>query len=69
MTEVRVSPKYQVVIPREVREKVLIKSGQKVMLVAKQGVVFIVPHIPVKKLKGTLKGIPASGFREKRDRI
>lgn len=69
MTEVRVSPKYQVVIPREVREKVLIKSGQKVTMVAKQGVVFIVPHVSVKKLKGTLKGISATGFREKKDRI
>lgn len=68
MTETTVSTKFQVVIPREVRDQIPIKSGQKVTMIAKKGVIYIIPRMPLKKLKGALRGIPTRGFREKTDR-
>ena len=69
MTLSTVSPKYQVVIPKEIRRQLSIKSGQKVTVVAKNGVIYIVPSIPLKQLKGSLRGIPLEGFRDKKDRL
>lgn len=69
MTRTTVSPKFQVVIPKEVREQIPIKSGQRVTMVAKNGVIYIVPRIPLKKLRGSLRGLPTRRFREKKDRL
>ena len=69
MTFATISPKYQVVIPREVRRQVPIRSGQKVTVVAKNGLIYIVPSFPMKKLKGQLKHVSLEGFRDKKDRI
>lgn len=69
MTATTVSPKFQVVIPKEVREQIPIKSGQRVTMVAKNGLIYILPDIPMKDLKGTLRGLPLHGFREKKDRL
>jgi AbrB family looped-hinge helix DNA binding protein len=69
VTEAKVSPKYQVVIPKEIRDQMHIKSGQKVRMLAKAGVIYMVPEVSLRALKGTLKGVPAGGFREKKDRL
>ena len=69
MTPTTVSPKYQVVIPKEVRDQVHIRSGQRVSMIAKNGVIYIIPNVPVHKLKGTLNGLPINDFRDKTDRV
>ena len=69
MTVTTVSSKFQVVIPKEVRNQVPIRSGQQVTMVVKGGVIYIVPRISLAKLKGSLRSIPAHGFREKKDRL
>ena len=69
MTALTVSPKFQVVIPKEVREQIPIKSGQRVTVVAKNGIIYIVPRVPLKKLRGALHDVPLEGFREKTDRL
>ena len=69
MTATTVSPKYQVVIPQEVRKQIPIKSGQKVTMVAKNGVIYIIPKMPLKQLRGALRGVSTRGFREKKDRL
>ena len=69
MTATTISPKFQVVIPKEVRRQIPIKSGQRVTMVAKNGVIYIVPYLPLRKLKGSLPGLPTHGFREKKDRL
>ena len=38
MATTTISPKYQVVIPKDVREKLHLKSGQKMTVVTKGGV-------------------------------
>lgn len=63
-----ISPKYQVVIPKEVREKLKLKSGQKMVVVAKGGVVHMIPEKPLEFFKGFLKGLNSKGLREDQDR-
>ena len=63
-----ISPKYQVVIPKEVREKLHLKSGQKMVVVVKGGVVHMIPEKPLDFFKGFLKGLNSKGLREEKDR-
>ena len=68
MTTVTVSPKYQVVIPKEVRESMGIFSGQKIQVITYRNRIELIPIKPMKKLKGFLKGIDTEVSRDK-DRI
>ena len=68
MDLVTVSPKFQVVIPRAVREALGIKPGQKVQVVHYDNRVELIPLKPVKRTRGFLKGIDTAVERES-DRI
>jgi len=68
MNAVTVSPKYQVVIPRSVRESLGIKPGQKVQVVQYENRVELIPMKPIKQTRGFLKGIKTQIPRE-RDRL
>ncbi len=68
MTSVTVSPKFQVVIPKEVRESLGIYSGQKVKVLTYQNRIELVPIKPMKKMRGFLKGINTKVKRDK-DRV
>ena len=68
MRSVTVSPKFQVVIPKEVRESMGIVSGQKLQMLAYHNRIELVPIKPMKKMKGFLKGIDTEVKRDK-DRI
>lgn len=65
---VTVSPKFQVVIPRAVREALGIKPGQKVQVVQYDNRVELIPVKPTKQTRGFLKGIDTTVERES-DRI
>lgn len=69
MTQVVVSPKYQVVIPKEVREKISLHKGQKMTVMAKGDIIIFMPSAPIKHYRGFLKGMDAQGIREKKDRL
>lgn len=69
MQTVTVSPKYQVVIPKDVRERGKIKVGQKVDVILYGEVIHLVPVQSIEETFGCLKGIPLPPFkREKTDR-
>jgi AbrB family looped-hinge helix DNA binding protein len=68
MSLVTVSPKFQVVIPRAVREALGIKPGQKVQVVQYDNRVELIPVKPTRKTRGFLKGIDTTVERES-DRI
>ncbi len=68
MRAVTVSPKYQVVIPKEVRESIGIVSGQKIQMLTYRNRIELIPIKPMKKMKGFLKGIDTEVKRDK-DRI
>ena len=69
MTQVVVSPKYQVVIPREVREKVSLHKGQKMTVMAKGDIIIFMPVVPLKHYRGFLKGMDTQNIRDKKDRV
>ena len=65
MTTVTVSPKFQVVIPRDVREALGISAGQKIQVIALGDRIEFVPVRPAKELRGFTRGIDTSVRREK----
>jgi len=65
MTSVTVSPKYQVVIPKEVRESLGIYSGQKIQVLTCRNRIELIPVKPMKKMRGFLKGINTQVMRDK----
>lgn len=68
MKTVTVSPKFQVVIPREVRESLSIKPGEKMQVINYADRIELVPVRKMKDMRGFLKGINTTVVREK-DRI
>ena len=69
MATTTISPKFQIVIPKEVREKLHLTPSQRLQVVEKGGVITLVPEVPLKSLKGTLKGMSKTELREKKDRL
>lgn len=68
MTTATISQKYQVVIPKDVRELLHLKNGQKMIVVVKGGVVHLIPEKPMHAFKGFLKGMDTKGIREDNER-
>ena len=68
MTHVTVSSKYQVVIPKDVRQQVPLRTGQKLAVVVKEGLIALVPDRPLESFKGYLKGMTIGELRDQRDR-
>jgi AbrB family looped-hinge helix DNA binding protein len=69
MAVTTISPKFQIVIPKEVREKLHLAPSQRLQIVEKGGVITLVPEVPLKSLKGSLKGMSKTDLREKKDRL
>lgn len=57
MVAVTVSPKFQVVIPKEVRESMGIVPGQKVQILTYNNCIELIPIKPMGKMRGFLRGI------------
>jgi len=64
MQAVTVSPKFQVVIPRPVREHLRLRPGQKMQVVEYAGRVELIPERDISELKGFVKGINTAFSRE-----
>ena len=69
MDAVTVSPKYQVVIPLKVRERMRVKPGQKMHVIAYDNMVVFIPVRPIKQARGALKGIDTKIERDEEDRV
>ena len=68
MKTVTVSPKYQIVIPREVRKSMGIHPGEKVQVIQYENRIEFIPVRKIKKMRGFLKGIDTAVERD-RDRV
>jgi len=68
MAQTIVSSKFQVVIPKDIRSEVGLKSGQRLQVIAKNGVITLVAVRPLASLRGYLKGMKIRDVREKKDR-
>lgn len=68
MDTVKVSPKFQVVIPRRVREELGIKPGQRIHVLIYNNHLEFIPLRPAKEARGFLRGIDTTVKRDK-DRL
>ena len=68
MSTVTLSPKYQVVIPRSVRERIRLQPGEQLQVISFDDRIELVPVRPMRKMRGFLKGLDATFAREEEDR-
>jgi AbrB family looped-hinge helix DNA binding protein len=68
MQTVTVSPKYQVVIPKSVREALQLRPGQKMQVIEYNGRIEFIPERDIAELRGFLKGINTE-FEREEDRV
>ncbi len=68
MSAVKLSPKYQVVIPRDVREKLKLRPGEKLQVISFDDRIELVPLRPMRSMRGFLKGLNPAFHRERDDR-
>lgn len=64
MDVVTISPKFQVVIPRSVRERLNLTPGQRVQALVYDGRVELIPVRPAKAMRGFLKGLDTTVRRD-----
>ena len=64
MSTVTISPKFQVVIPKDVRERLGLAPGQKVQAIVHEGCIQLVPIAPTREMRGFLAGIDTDVERE-----
>ncbi len=69
MDSVTLSTKYQLVVPRAVRERLRLRPGMKLVVLEKGGVVYLVPERPMRAFRGIAKGASQRGLREKKERL
>ena len=69
MARAVISPKFQIVIPKEIRERLDLRPGQVVSFIARNGMVTLVPQRPIADLRGIAKGVSYEGYRDETDRF
>ena len=67
METVTISSKYQVVIPRKVREQFNLKPGQKLAFIPYRGTLRVVIVPPIEEARGMFKGLNTDNIREEQD--
>lgn len=68
MEAVTVSPKFQVVIPRSVRERTNIRAGERLQVISFDDRIELVPIRPMRSMRGFLKGLDSRFVRDEDDR-
>ena len=68
MTTITISPKFQVVIPSEIRKRLKLEPGQRVQAVEYENRIELIPVRPMTEMRGFLRGIDTTVEREE-DRV
>lgn len=69
MTAVTISSKYQICIPKDIRDKMNIAIGQKFVLIPEGDTIHLVPQYSIRDIKGILQGANPKHYRDRKDRI
>ena len=69
METVTLSPKFQVVIPKKIRERMGLRPGEKLQVISLDNRIEIIPIRPMSEMKGFLKGLDPTFHREGEDRL
>ena len=68
MQTITVSPKFQVVIPREIRNALGLQPGQKIQAIQYENRIELIPVETITSARGFLKGIDTV-IKRKKDRV
>jgi AbrB family looped-hinge helix DNA binding protein len=70
MEKVKVSPKFQVVIPKKIREELRLLPGQELIVYALDGSIHFSKQRSIKDLRGIAKGMKwKDDYRDRNDRF
>ncbi|MAZ77598.1 MAG: AbrB family transcriptional regulator [Legionellaceae bacterium] len=69
MNSAILSSKFQVCIPKQVREELNLHAGQQLIFVTKGQVIHLVPKVDLKDMRGLLSGANTKNVRDRRDRV
>jgi AbrB family looped-hinge helix DNA binding protein len=69
MLEVTLSEQYQVAIPKEIRDSLHLKAGQKFTIVLKGDLIALVPKPSINSFRGILKGANTDNVRDRSERL
>ncbi len=69
MAKVKLSSKFQIVIPAEIRDKMDLKSGDEIVMIETAGVIHLIPQKPIKQMRGFVKGGDTQNIREEEERF
>ncbi len=56
-------------MPKKARKRSDIRPEQEFQVIAKGGVIILVPDKPIAAMRGFVRGMRTTGFREKKDRL
>jgi AbrB family looped-hinge helix DNA binding protein len=69
VSKVKLSSKFQIVIPREVRERLNLKPGEQIVMIEKAGIIHLIPQKPIKQMRGFVKSGDTKNIRDEEDRF
>jgi AbrB family looped-hinge helix DNA binding protein len=69
VSTVTLSSRFQVVIPRRVRERMHLRPGEKLQVVSFEDRIELIPVRPMSEMRGFLEGLDPEFTREKEDRV
>lgn len=69
MLTATVSPKFQIAIPKEVRERLALKAGTKIHVIPYQDRIEFVPIRPMKSMRGFIKKKFDTSIVREKDRL
>lgn len=69
MDTVTLSSKFQVVIPRRVRERMGLRPGEKFEVISFDNRIELIPIRPMSEMRGFLEGLDPAFEREREDRV
>ena len=69
MQAVTLSSKFQIVIPKALRQELHYQAGEKFVLIPKGNVLQMVPQLSIKNIEGLLKGADIRHTRDRSDRL
>ncbi len=69
MESVSISPKFQVVIPKGIREQFKLKAGERMVMIPYEGRIEMVLERNIKSMRGFLRGMDTEIKRDRTERI
>jgi len=68
MLSATLSSKFQLAIPKAIRDELGLQAGQKFAVIPKGKVIELVPLLSMAEARGLLKGADPTGYRDREDR-